>query len=154
MMNEEDIFAALFERASCVRWTRCDGTAHQFLTRDRRVKLFTDSGPQPACYQAEHMTDEAQVSGMPYKTVLWANWIIYQNIANDPAAKGAIENNLIIGGCREALAPLPADRGFLDRRNTLDGLVYHCFISGRLLKVPGDIDNQGMLVIPIKLLVP
>jgi hypothetical protein len=67
---------------------------------------------------------------------------------------GTVENNLIIGGCRKVLAPQPDDPGFLDKRNTLGGLVHHCFISGRIFKDPGDIDDQGMIVIPIKVLVP
>jgi len=159
MIDEEAIFAALFERVSAVTWTRAgdpDPDTRQFLTKSRRVRLFADvpSNQQPACFQAEWATDEQQVTNQPYKTTLMANWVIFQCIGKDKKAIGAIENNLIIGGCRKALAPLPSDPGFPDRRNTLNGLVHHCFISGRIFKDPGDIDDQGMIVIPIKLLVP
>lgn len=159
MIDEEAIFAALAELMPTVRWTRAgdpDPLTREFVTVDRRVRLFADvaANQQPACFQAEWATDEQQTTGMPYKTVLMANWIIFQCIGKDKKAKGAIENNLIIGGCRKALAPLPSDPGFPDKRNTLGGLVYHCFISGRIFKDPGDIDDQGMIVIPIKLLVP
>ena len=153
-MDEEAIFAALATRMEFVRWTRADASEHQFKVTSRRVRLFADAPVQPACYQAEHTTDERQLTGMPYKTVLDASWIIYQNVARDGNAIPTTENNLIIGGCRRALAPLPSDPGFQDKRNTLNGLVHHCFIQGRIFKDPGDIDGQGMLVIPIKLLVP
>jgi hypothetical protein len=159
MIDEEAIFAALFERVSAVRWLRAgDDPAEprQFITASRRVRLFADvpSNQQPACFQAEWATDEQQVTNQPYKTTLMANWVIFQCVGKDKKAIGAIENNLIIGGCRKALAPLPADPGYPDKRNTLNGLVHHCFISGRIFKDPGDIDDQGMIVIPIKLLVP
>jgi hypothetical protein len=158
MIDEELIFATLFERVADVRWVRSDkpSTQHKFITHDRRVKLFSDvpRTSQPACYQAEHATTEGQVTGMSYKTILEANWIVYQCVGADKSMKGAIENNLIIGGIRKALEPRPRDVGFPDKRNTLGSLVHHCFISGRIFKDPGDIDDQGMIVVPIKLLVP
>lgn len=154
-MSEEAIFLALADRMSTVRWTQPgdEDDARRFITSSRKVRLFSDVSPaaQPACYQAEWGDDEAQVSGMPYKTILGANWIIYQHPGD---AVGAIVNNLILDGVRRSLAPLPADVGFQDRRNTLGGLVWHCFISGRIFKDPGDLDGQGMMVVPIKLLIP
>jgi len=158
MIDEELIFYTLAQLMTEVRWERVgdDPDARRFVTVSRRVKLFSDvpGELQPACYQAEWASEEAQITGMPYKTTLMANWIIYQCVGKDKNALGAVENNLIIGGVREALAPKPADPGFHDKRNTLGGLVHHCFISGRIFKDPGDIDDQGMLVIPIKVLVP
>jgi len=158
MIDEELLFAALFERVSTVRWQRASDAeaSRKFLTSSRRVKLFSDvpTDQQPACFQAEHGSIEAQVTSMAYKTVLEANWIVYQAIGKDKKAIGAVENNLILGGIRKALSPLPNDPGYLDRRNTLGGLVHHCHIQGKIFKDPGDIDDQGMMVIPIKLLVP
>lgn len=157
--EEELILYTLAQRMAEVRWTRSgDSTpdTRRFITISRRVKLFADvsTDVQPACFQAEWATTEEQKTGLPYKTTIEANWIIYQAIGKDKQAIGAIENNLIIGGCRRALAPKPTDPGYPYKRNTLDGLVHHCFISGRIFKDPGDIDDQGMIVIPIKLLVP
>jgi hypothetical protein len=153
VIDEELIFATLAERMSQVTWDRGDTVEHKFKAISRRVKLFSDASIQPACYQAEHGTTEEQITSMPYKTTLEASWIIYQNVARDPNAIPAIENNLIIGGCRRALAPTPVDIGY-PQRNTLGQLVHHCFISGKIFKDPGDIDGQGMIVIPLKLLVP
>lgn len=157
MIDEELIFYTLAELMAEVRWERSGDTPDQrrFVTVSRRVKLFADvaSEQQPACFQAEWASEEAQVTGMPYKTTLMANWIVYQCVAKDKNALGAVENNLILGGIRKVLAPKPIDVGF-PKRNTLGGLVHHCFISGRIFKDPGDIDDQGMMVVPIKLLVP
>lgn len=158
MIDEEAIFYQLALRMAEVRWARPgdDPDARRFVTVSRRVKIFADvsSSEQPACFQAEWQSEEAQVTGMPYKTTLWANWIVFQCVGKDKNALGAVENNLILGGIRRALAPTPSDPGFHDRRNTLNGLVHHCFIQGRIFKDPGDIDDQGMMVIPIKILVP
>lgn len=158
MIDEELILSALALRMIEVRWQR-EGDAvdaRRFKTISRRVRLFADvpTSEQPACFQAEWRSVEEQRTGLPYKTTLEANWIIFQAIGKDKNALGAVENNLIIGGCRRALAPLTSDPGFPDQRNTLGGLVHHCFISGAIFKDPGDIDDQGMLVIPIKVLVP
>lgn len=157
MIDEELIYYRLAELMASVRWRRAPAEADQrFKTMSRRVKLFSDvaATSQPACFQAEHTSTEGQVTNLPYKTTLEANWIIYHMVGKDKNAIPTIENNLIIRGVREALKPKPDDVGFLDRRNTLGGLVHHCFISGRLYRDPGDLDNQAMIVIPIKLLVP
>jgi len=139
-----------------VRWIRPGETdERRFKTITRRIKLFSDvpTAAQPWCGQAEHAVTEGQVSNMPYKTTMEANWIIYQATGKDKKVMGAIENNLILKGVRTALAPKPNDVGF-PKRNTLGGLVHHCYIGGRVFKDPGDIDDQGMMVVPIKLLVP
>lgn len=154
-LDEELILDTLSQRMAEVAWAK-GGKEFKFRSTSRRVKIFADvpTDQQPACFQAEWATDEQQVTNLPYKTVLGVNWIIFQAVSKDSKAIGAKENNLILGGIRKALKPRPDDPGFPDRRNTLNGLVHHCFISGRVFKDPGDIDNQGMMVVPIKLLVP
>jgi hypothetical protein len=161
MADEELIFRALRRRMEDVTWTRLDendepvGDPQSFVTMSRRIKMFNELPPesQPACFQVEHEDMEAQKTGMPYKTVLLANWVIFQCRAQNDA-EPTIENNLIKAAVRKALQPKPADIGFHEKRNTLNGLVHHCFIEGRVFKDPGDIDGQGILIIPIKLLVP
>lgn len=158
-MDDELIMYTLALLMAEVRWSQAgDATPLQrrFKTVTRRIKLFNevDATAQPWCGQAEHGLQEAQVTGMPYKTILEANWFVLQCVAKDDKAIGAILNNLIMKGVRDALKPKPADPGFADKRNTLGGLVYHCFISGRVFKDPGDLDGQGLMIIPIKLLVP
>lgn len=157
-MNDELIMWTLAQLMAEVRWTvpgDVTPDTHRFKTITRRIRLFADVGTdqQPWCGQAEHGLMEAQITDMPYKTTMEANWIVYQATAQDDKAIGAITNNLIMQGVRKVMAPKPKDIGW-PKRNTLGGLVYHCFISGRVFKDPGDIDGQGMMVIPLKLLVP
>lgn len=153
MTTREQVFAALYALTTDIVW---DDPERTWRERGRRVKLFSDvpSSQQPAIFQAEHLEMSSQVSRMPYKRIWNAQWIIYHSIGTDPAAVPASENNLILDAVELALAPKPSDPGFLDERNTLGGLVYHCHIDGTLFKDPGDIDQQGMIVVPIRLLVP
>lgn len=151
-MNREAILGALFALGQSIQW---DSPARGWVTTSRRVKLFSDVPDelQPALFQAEHGEVTSQTSNMPYKWVLKAEWIIYQCTGNDPNAVPAIENNKILDAVQAAFAPQPSDPGY-PKRNTLGGLVHHCYIDGSVFKDPGDIDNQGMMVIPILMLVP
>jgi hypothetical protein len=38
------------------------------------------------------------------------------------------------------------------RKQTLGGVVSHCWIHGKIMKDPGDIDGDGIAVIPVKIL--
>lgn len=156
-MDDELIMYTLALRMAEVRWTEAgdpDPLTRRFKTVTRRIKLFSDvpAAAQPWCGQAEHGLMEGQVTGMPYKTVLEANWFVMQRPGGNEEF-GAIRNNLIMKAVRDALAPKPDDRGW-PKQNTLGGLVYHCHIGGRVFKDPGDIDGQALMIIPIKVLVP
>lgn len=155
LLDREPIYVALFALVANVRWDAGDGP-EGFKETTRRIKLFTDvpASEQPWLGQAEHNEYQSQASGSPYKHVLEVNWIVYHKDGEQPGSVPAILNNLILSGIEKALAPAVEDPGFVDRRNTLHGLVYHCFIDGTVFKDPGDIDDQALMVVPIKLLVP
>lgn len=153
-MNREAIFDALFALTANLSWTAGSAT-RTFKTRTRRIALFSEvpTTQQPWLGQAEHDEATGQQSNLPYKWILQANWIVYQDTGKDPKAIPAQENNRILDALQAALAPKPTDPGY-PKRNTLGGLVHHCYADGSVFKDPGDIDNQGMMVIPIKMLVP
>ena len=75
--------------------------------------------------------------------------VIYHNVGVDPNAIPATESNLILDAIQ---AVFPSNDP--DLRQTLGGLVHHCFISGKVFKDPGDLDNQALIIVPIKILVP
>lgn len=156
--SREQVFSALFALAAPIQWLP-DPTATAaigFKVTSRRIKLFSDVPPtqQPWLGQAEHDEESAQRTNLPYRRTWKSQWIIYHSAGNDPKATPSIMTNQIIDAIEEALGPKPGDPGFLDRRNTLSGLVYKCFIDGKIFKDPGDIDKQAMIVVPITLLVP
>ena len=55
--------------------------------------------------------------------------------------------NVILDALDATLKPLPSER-----KQTLGGLVSHCRQEGQKLKDPGDLDNDGLIVYPIKIL--
>lgn len=127
-----------------------------FKERTRKIVLFSDvpAKEQPWIGQAEHNENSTQVTNLPYKRTWAASWMVYHQASAIPKQIGTIWNNQIIDALEAALAPKPTDPGFLENRNTLSGLVHHCFIEGEIFKDPGDIDKQALIVVPIKLLVP
>lgn len=150
----EAVYAALFELTAGIRWG--DEQQHKFLTRSRRVKLFNEvpAEAQPAIFQAEHDEDEAPRTGGIGKRILGATWFVYWAVGGEPTAVPTITANRIMGGLRRALRPITADPGFHDRRQTLGGLAYTVRIEGKVFKDPGDLDGQGLLVVPIKIIMP
>lgn len=159
MPTREQVYEAIFALTNGVEWnigTDLAPVMQGFNTRTRRIALFSDvpSEQQPWIGQAEHDEQSLQTTNLPYIRTWKVRWLIYHRKGDDPSSVPAIWNNLIIDALEAALVPPPQDPGFFDQRNTLSGLVYHCFIDGEIFKDPGDIDNQALIIIPITLLVP
>lgn len=159
-MDREAIFRALFALTAEITWPLDyedpDAGSRSLVVRERRLRLFSDVpvDEQPYLGQTEHDEIASQMTGQPYKWILPVNWVIYHRDGDNPAFAPTITNNLILDAVERVLFPKPNDYGFLEERNTLQGLVHHCYIDGSVFKDPGDIDNQAMMVVPIKLLVP
>lgn len=158
-MDRELIFNTLFSLTEGVTWNVGTSNApiyRSFASRTRRIQLFSDvpDKEQPWLGQSEHSENITQISRMPYKATLNAQWIVYHVAGKQPKATPTSTNNLILDALQNAIAPKVTDEGYPDERNTLGGLVYHCYIEGEVFKDPGDIDNQAMLIVPIKILVP
>lgn len=154
--SRNTVFNALYALTQHITWldgATTVGWATWDATTGRRIPLYDEVDLQPAIFQGEFDEDINQVTNMPYRQILSAVWVVYHNSGDPKTPLGPI-NNTIVEACIARLAPAPTDPGFRDRRNTLGGLVYHCFVQGKVEKMPGDIDRQAMLCIPIKLLVP
>jgi hypothetical protein len=152
--SREDVFNALFAIGSQALWTS-PYTGGSFIEASRKVKLFSDvpAQQQPAFFQAEHNEEIAQKTNLPYRQQWDAQWVIYQCVGKTSSSLGATENNLILDSLVAAMRPSTGDPGY-PQRNTLGRLVYHAYITGRVFKDPGDIDQQGMMTVPIRILVP
>lgn len=153
-MSREAIYSALFALVSDGegqpgKITGADGETLLFTSR--RVKLFDDVPSQPALCQAEHGETYAQATNMPYKRTFSASWLLYHDVGKDPNAVPSTTTNNLLDAIDAAITPYPSNPGF---RQTLGGLVYHCFISGKVFRESGDLDGQALMVIPITLLIP
>jgi hypothetical protein len=115
----------------------------------RRLKLWTDVPLQPACFVAVHSeTDAYQSEVTPSKTTISADVYVYIK-TGDASSVPAIDLNNVLDGIDAALAP-----NVLTGRQTLGGFVSHCRRDGQVMLDPGDLDGQGLAIIPIKILVP
>lgn len=120
----------------------------------RRLKLWSDvpAAMRPACFLHEGGTetyDEA-ASGVPRRRVE-ARLFIYAD-AHDPASTGATRLNAILDALDAALLPAGADAQL--GRCTLGGTAWRCGIEGRVLKDPGDLDGDALLVVPVVIVLP
>jgi hypothetical protein len=120
----------------------------------RRLKLWTDvsMASRPACFVFEggYETYSWDVGAIA-KRVIELKLFIYLN-AKDPNVIGASLLNDVTDALDEIFTLQGSDQ--LLGRNTLGGLVYSCRIDGRIMKDPGDLDGDALLIVPIKLILP
>jgi hypothetical protein len=148
----ETIMEALCAQLAQARFSSpinsCDGWA----TLSRRLKLWSDvaSADQPALFVTEHAENVAYASeSLPGKTALNVDLFVYISAGRDTLSIPARDLNVALDALAACLAPPPGSD-----RQTLGGLVTHCRIEGRIVKDPGDLDGQGLALVPIKILAP
>jgi hypothetical protein len=153
MITREQIFGALFNLASTgegrpgrITWPG----GGQLAYTSRKVKLWADLTAQPALCQAEPKEAISQVTGLPSKRLLKASWMLFHSTATGSLIPPTITNNNALDAIEALLAPPDDGTG----RQTLGGLVHHCWIEGDIFKDPGDLDDQALLIVPISILVP
>lgn len=143
--DREAIYAALFAKMQ---------TAYAWKNNpSRRVKLWNEvpAEERPSMHQFEghDETWDWSNSANP-KVVLEASIFIYTD-CKDPTVVGAIQLNEVLNAVTGALIPGVAD--LQTGRQTLGGLVHSARIQGSVTRVPGDLDGDGMAIVPIRILV-
>jgi hypothetical protein len=120
----------------------------------RRLKLWSDvpATSRPACFlfEGSQETYSWSESAVP-KRVIEVRLFIYLN-AKDPSVAGASLINGIMDAVDSAFSLSGGDAVL--GRNTLGGAVYNCRVDGKVLKDPGDLDGDALLIVPIKLVLP
>jgi hypothetical protein len=136
----ETIMQALFALVS--------GSA-SFVTASRRLQLWgsLSAAEKPAIFQYER--DDNYRNGNNYLPIVEMNvdLYIYTAPGMDSGVTPISVLNPLIDAIDAALAP-----NRVTRRQTLGGLVSHCYIDGKIMKDPGDLDGDGIAVIPVKIL--
>lgn len=141
-----EVFLRLWNLVSVVTW---DTPARGFEYKSRRLQLWTDCSAQPALYMIEHDDEVARGTRLPYREIWKAELVVYQDTAKDPAVVGSAENNLILDAIRAVLAPSDPEGEV-----TLGGLVHSVKIDGVVFRDGGDLDGQGVMVIPVRVMIP
>jgi hypothetical protein len=101
-------------------------------------------------YLVEHEeTDQFQGRGLPTKRHLYVSVFCYASTASESIVGGTLLN-MMLAGVEDVMAPDNSVSEVL----TLGGRAEWCRIEGRIFKDPGDIDGQGLLIIPIAMMLP
>lgn len=120
----------------------------------RRLRLWGDvpAVSRPACFLFEGSPETYSWSetAVPKRTIE-AKLFIYLN-AKDPSTIGASLVNAVLDALDAAFALAGSD--VVSGRHTLGGAVYNCHIEGKVLKDPGDLDGDALLIVPIKVVLP
>jgi hypothetical protein len=120
----------------------------------RKLKLWSDVSPasRPACFLFEGGLESYGWSeGAIPKRAIEAKIFAYLN-AKDHSTIGATLLDDVMDALDSAFALSGSDLAL--GRNTLSGLVYSCRIDGKVLKDPGDLDGDALLIVPVKLILP
>ncbi|HXY57616.1 MAG TPA: hypothetical protein VEH76_03455 [Methylocystis sp.] len=147
----EAVMTALVARLQSIVFSAPVNGQTSFLTVSRRLKLWGEApkSQRPALFVTEHREQPSyQSEALPIRTTLSVDLFIYID-SSDQNTVPASALNIILDAIDAALKPGPAN----NNRQTLGGLVSHCRIEGQVLKDPGDLDGDGLLWVPLKLLV-
>jgi len=150
--SRETIMAAFCAQLAQARFSAPINGCGTWAILSRRVKLWSDvpAANQPALFVAEHGENIAYASeGLPGKITLNVDLFVYVAAGRDRHYVPARDLNIALDAIFAALAPEPATG-----RQTLGGLVSHCRIEGRIVKDPGDLDGQGLALIPVRIMAP
>jgi hypothetical protein len=138
--SREAIMQALFTLVSA-----SDG----FVTKSRRLRLWNEvgSGDKPAIFQYER--GDVYSNGKNYLPIVEmdVDLFIYIDAGRDRSIAPITALNPLIDAVDAGLRT-----GVINGKQTLGGLVSHCWIDGKIMKDPGDIDGDGIALIPIKIL--
>ena len=137
-MTREPIYAALFAKVAA---------SAGFVTTRRRLAHWTDvqALSQPALYMAQTGESARVVRGQDTIWTLDVELYIYVRAQNQEAP-GPLLNPLLDAVCT-ALAPNTPDNV-----QTLGGLVQHCWIEGDIKTDEGTLGEQGVAIVPVRIL--
>lgn len=118
----------------------------------RRLQLWSQVANQPAIFVRNAGDDypARPINGLPAKTTMHVEIWIYAKVGIDPSGVPGVVINGLVDAVEAVLQPTAATAG----RQTLGGLVSHCWIEGRIEMDPGDLDGQAKVIIPLRILGP
>jgi hypothetical protein len=139
---------ALFAKLSAATFSTAINGSTTWTTTSRRLKLWADVPKTSRPYMCMTEHHESQVfrkENTPGYITMLVDVFVYIN-SEDMNTVPSIILNTILDALDASIAPGPGEQ-----RQTLGGLVSHCRVDGPVLKDPGDIDGDGLLIYPIKI---
>lgn len=145
----KEIAKALYDFLRTVTWGE---ESRGFLYTSERLQAPEQCAIQPAffCTQGGERFHKANGAMLPIRDLEHAIYI-YWNTGKDPAnPRPGDEGDMILDEIDARLSAFDHP----DQRQTLGGMVHNARIDGDIIKIPGDLDGQGMLIVPIWTMVP
>jgi hypothetical protein len=142
-MNRELIYSAL--------WALLADTPG-FKTRSRRIVHWNDVAPadQPALFMQQVSELPRVQTGLPSIWTFNVNLYLYANTEGSLSLVPAtVLNPLVDAVLHELAAECSADAP-----QTLGGLVHRCGVEGSIQTDEGALGDQGVVIIPIAIIVP
>jgi len=138
MITRETIYAALFSKLSAVAG---------FVTVSRRLKHWTDTPPaaQPALFVIQRREAVVTVPGLNPVYTLEVDAYLYA-YSGDLTASPAQLLNPLLDAVTATLLPDAATN-----KQTLGGLVQHCWIEGNIETDEGVLGSQAVAIVPIRI---
>ena len=148
-VSRETVMQALWAKLTAATFSQPVNGHTTWVLTSRRVKLFSEVAKEdrPCLFMAERNETPAYRSENNTQVLTMDVMLFVYTDASDPNYTPAIDMNVIMDALDAALSPGPGVQ-----RQTLGGLVSHCRVEGQVLKDPGDIDGDGLLMVPIKIM--
>jgi hypothetical protein len=143
--SREQVYTAFFNHIQADA-----GITSRMKTFTRRLKLWTTVAKedQPALYMEHAGESTSVIRGLPSAHVLDVNLWVY--VGTDENETGPILNP-ILDAIDASLAPTDAGNG--QNTQTLGGLVHHCWIEGQTQIFEGNLGDEAVAIVPVKILV-
>lgn len=138
-MIREPVHAALFAKLEAIA---------DFKTASRRFKHWTDVNPpdHPALFLTSRteVATQKPVIGTPVWDIAF-DVALYVHTGGDVAVAPASLLNTLLDAIEKAMRP----DDLAKNKNTLGGLVEHCWIEGQIQTDEGVLGDQGVAIVPI-----
>lgn len=128
-------------------------TSYVYPVASRRFLSWDNVGSsaKPALFMLEYEEIHSRnKQPTPASRILMIEVLIFISDGLDPNTVPITTLNDLIDAIDPVSGGVLKADDILQNRQTLGGLIYDCYIDGTILKVPGDVDGQGMATIPIK----
>ena len=149
------VMQALFDKVSGAQ-LRAGGNAFVTSTRGWQDIQQVPEAERPALFMLEDDQDAIRPrAGMPPRRLLMRVTLLIYAWSGGQTVEGGVPASVIqpiLDAIDDVLNPGPPPLGI--QQQTLGGVAYDAFISGRIIVVPGYRDGQALAAIPVQVLVP
>jgi hypothetical protein len=143
----ETVIQALLDKLSASIFSSPVRGKASFTTFSRRLKHWSDvpRSERPALFLVVHDEDPVyRAENVPAYVKLSGKVFVYLDTSEVSSTYiPDADINSVLDAIDAALAPSG------EARQTLGGLVSHCRVEGTVMRDPGDLDGDGMIVVPI-----